>query len=113
MRTVKLALLLLILAAFADSSVNTLATINGTGAAVALSSNPNIRANWIQVVTDSKTLNTSNVMFGDYTVTSTRGLPIGPGYGYTTPPCASCVYPLSTSYVYVAVGDVAYVTWGN
>ncbi len=63
MRTIKLVLLLLLIASFAGSSVVTLATINGTGVAVALSTNANIRANWIQVVTDGKTLNTSNVMF--------------------------------------------------
>ncbi len=104
-----LLLLFLLLPCVAD--VHTIATITGSGATVAISTDTTTRAVWIQVIADSG--NGAKIFFGDSTVTATRGLPIAAGAGYNTPTCSTCVYTLASHYAYIANGDKLYVAFGN
>ncbi len=112
MRTKLLLLLLLLVCAFpAKPTLHPIAEITGTGAAVAISTDSSSRPAWVQVIAPAG--NSAVVRFGDSTTSATMGLPIAAGGGYNTPVCSSCVYTLSTLYVYVANGDKADVAWGN
>lgn len=104
-------LLILALGTRAHGGIHNVATINGTSSAVAIVAGSPDQAKWIQVIAPSG--NSSTVRFGDSTTSATVGLPIVAGAGYNTPPCDSCVYPLSGTFIYVATGDTASVSWGN
>ena len=105
-------LVLLALVAFcATGEIHTVATITGSGAKVALSTNTKTKAAWIQIIADAG--NTDPVYFGDSTVASGTGLPIAKGAGYNTPPCGTCVFSLAATYIYISNNDKAYVAFGN
>ena len=108
----RILVLLCLLASFcATGEIITVATITGTGAKVALSTNVKTRAAWIQIIADSG--NSAKVFFGDSTVSATNGLPIAAGAGYNTPACSSCIYTPAATYIYISNGDKAYVAFGN
>jgi hypothetical protein len=89
--------------------VTNVAPITGTGATVQISTSQ-ARANWIQVIAASG--NSAAVMFGDSTTTSTTGLPVAAGGGYSTPTCGQCFYVPASHYVYIANNDKAYIAYG-
>ncbi len=107
----RIPILLALLGLYASAEIHTLATITGSGAKVALSTNTKTKASWIQIITDPG--NTDPVYFGDSTVASGTGLQIAKGAGYNTPPCSSCVYSLAATYIYVSNNDKAYIAFGN
>jgi hypothetical protein len=93
------------------NGVHTLPTITGTGAAVALSTEFQSIGAYCQIIADPS--NASAVMYGDSTVTATRGLRIAAGGGYNTPTCNTCSCTPGSQYVYVANGDKVYPAFGN
>jgi|GEM_PF-5754579 len=106
----RIAMLLLLIAGLAFPNISTLATITGSGVAVPIGAG-SARSFWVQCIAPAT--NSANVMFGDSTVTATRGLPIAPGAGYSTPTCEHCIYSPSTTWVYVASGDTIACAVGN
>lgn len=90
----------------------TLTDITGSGAAVQLSTacpstTPSCSStaliDWIQIIAPSG--NSAVVRFGDSTVSSSNGLPIAAGGGYTTLYHLGSPYTLGQFYVYIANGD--------
>jgi hypothetical protein len=117
----KLFLLLLLLIASVATGTNTwvtMADITGSAAAVQISTDcpattPSCSAttqiDYIQIIADKS--NSAVVRFGDSTVSSTVGLPIAAGGGYTTLFHLGSPYTLGNFYVYIASMDVVHVAY--
>jgi hypothetical protein len=102
--------LLFVILTMASAAVLSLPDFAGTNTAVQLKNDSTV-AFWITVISPSG--NASHVRFGDSTTSASRGVDIAPGGTFTTPVCQTCRYPLSGTYIYVATGDSANVTYGN
>lgn len=92
------------------SSLVPLADFTGGNTTVQLSTLA-ARCEFIQVISDPG--NANPIRFGTgSTISSTFGLRIAPGAAYNTPVTGQ-PYVLSSFYIYIATGDIAYVAYSN
>lgn len=112
MRKLKIALVALLACASARPNVHTpWVDFIGTGVVVKLSAPLVNRCSWIQIIADPA--NAAPIRFGDSSISSTNGLKIAAGAGYTTPVSFSGAYDPNAHYLYIANGDKAYAAYGD